>query len=436
MTVRVNTPIPGPKSQKYKALSKKYESRCLTPQAPIVWDHAEGVTVTDVDGNSFIDWTSGVLVTNVGHSHPKLAEAIAGQAKRLLNCYDFPTIERVSLAERMVKLAPENLDKAFFATVGSEAVDSAVRVSKRYTGNFEVISFYGGFHGRTVGSMSLAGKMSSKKRFGPVVPGVIHVPFPDPYRNPFGSDNGDVGAQCLEFLDTAVGAQSTGSIAAMIVEPYQGAAGFIFPPDGYLGSLEKWCRDNDIVFILDEVQASFGRTGKFLALEWEDLRPNLVCIGKGIGSGMPISCLLAETRIMDSLEEGDMSSTWGGNPICCAASHAILDIFEEEKLVENSLKMGEYMKSRLTSMKEKCRHLGDVRGRGLVIGLDIVKDKKTKQRDPETTRHIINECCRRGLIIGAVSGNVIRVAPPLVITKDEADESLDIMEKVLTNYFH
>jgi 4-aminobutyrate aminotransferase len=432
MIAHVKTPIPGPNSEKYKALSKKYESRCLTPQAPIVWDHAEGVTVTDVDGNRFIDWTSGVLVTNVGHSHPRLAEAVALQAKRLLNCYDFPTIERVTLAERMVNLAPDNLDKAFFATVGSEAVDSAVRVAKRYTGNFEVISFYGGFHGRTVGSMSLAGKMSSKKKFGPVVPGVIQVPFPDPYRNPFGSNSADVGAQCLEFLDTAVSAQSTGSIAAMIVEPYQGAAGFIFPPDGYLGALEKWCSDNGIVFILDEVQASFGRTGKFLALEWEDLRPNLVCIGKGIGSGMPISCLLAESRIMDSLEEGDMSSTWGGNPICCAASHAILDIFEDEKLVENSLSMGKYMKSRLKAMKEKCPYLGDVRGRGLVIGLDIVKDKKTKERDPETTRKIIDECCRSGLIIGAVSGNVIRVAPPLVITKDEADESLGIMEKVLT----
>ncbi|MFC1650629.1 aspartate aminotransferase family protein [Candidatus Latescibacterota bacterium] len=433
MIANVKTSIPGQNSEKYKSISKKYESRCLTLQAPIVWDHAEGVTVWDVDGNSFIDWTSGVLVTNVGHSHPKLADAIAGQAKRLLNCYDFPTVERITLAERMVKLAPGNLDKAFFATVGSEAVDSAVRVAKRYTGNYEIISFYGAFHGRTVGSMSLAGKMSSKKRFGPVVPGVIQTPFPDMYRNPFGSESGDVGAQCLEFLDTAVNAQSTGSIAAMIVEPYQGAAGFLFPPDGFLSSLETWCGEHNIVFILDEVQASFGRTGKFLALEWEDLRPNLVCIGKGIGSGMPISCLLAESKIMDSLDEGDMSSTWGGNPICCAASHAILDIFEEEKLVENSLKMGEYMKSRLESMKEKCQYLGDVRGRGLVIGLDIVKDKKTKERDPETTRKIIDECCRKGLIIGAVSGNVIRVAPPLVITKEEADESLDIMEKVLTN---
>ncbi len=433
MTVRINTPIPGPNSKKYKALSETYESRCLTPQAPIVWDHAEGVAVWDVDGNQFLDWTSGVLVTNVGHAHPKLADAVGQQAKRLLNCYDFPTVERVTLAERMVKRAPDNLDKAFFATVGSEAVDSAVRVAKRFTGNFEIISFYGGFHGRTVGTMSLAGKTSTKKKFGPVVPGVIQVPYPDPYRNPFGSVSSDVSAQCLEFLDTAVDAQSTGYLAALIVEPYQGAAGFIFPPDGYLKSLESWCRDRNIVFILDEVQSSFGRTGKFLALEWEDLRPNLVCIGKGIGSGMPISCLLAESRIMASLEEGDMSSTWGGNPICCAASHAVLDIFEEENLVDNSLKMGTYMKSRLETIKEKCSYLGDVRGRGLIIGLDIVKDKRTKERDPERTRTIINECCRNGLIIGAVSGNVIRVAPPLVITKDEADESLDIMENVLTN---
>jgi 4-aminobutyrate aminotransferase len=433
MIVNIKTPIPGPKTLKYKAISEKYESHCLNVQAPIVWDHALGVTVWDADGNTFIDWTSGVLVTNVGHSHPKLADAVGRQAHRLLNCYDSPTVERITLAERMVKLAPDNLDNAFFATVGSEAVDAAVRVAKRFTGNYEIVSFYGGFHGRTMGTMSLAGKMGTKKKFGPIVPGVINVPFPDPYRNPFGSSERDVSGQCLEFMDRAINAMSTGSLAGLIVEPYQGASGFIFPPDGFLTSVQEWCRERGIVFILDEVQSSFGRTGKFLSLEWENLKPTMVTIGKGIGSGMPISCLLAESRIMQSLEPGDMSSTWGGNPICCAASHAILDIFEEEGLVANSLAIGAHMKARLTAMKEKCRYLGDVRGRGLIMGLDIVKDKKTKERDPQTTRKIIEECCKRGLIIGAVSGNVIRVAPPLVITKDEADESLDIMEKVLAN---
>lgn len=432
MIANIKTPIPGPNTLKYKAISEKYESGCLNLQAPIVWDHAQGVQVWDVDGNSFIDWTSGVLVTNVGHSHPKLADAIAKQAHRLLNCYDSPTVERITLAERMVKLAPKNLDNAFFATVGSEAVDAAVRVAKRFTGNFEMISFYGAFHGRTMGTLSLAGKMGTKKHFGPVMPGIIHVPYPDPYRNPFGSSSGDVAAQCLEFMDKAIYAQSTGSIAGLIIEPYQGASGFIFPPKGFLKSLEQWCKDRDIIFILDEVQASFGRTGKFLALEWEDLNPTMVTIGKGIGSGMPISCLLAESRVMKTLGEGEMSSTWGGNPICCAASHAILDIFEQEGLVENARKIGEHMKARLTAMQDKCRFLGDVRGSGLVMGLDIVKDKTTKERDPQTTRKIIEECCNLGLIIGAVSGNVIRVAPPLVISKDEADESLDIMEKVLT----
>lgn len=433
MIANVKTPIPGPNSQKLKDLSAKYESGCLNLQAPIVWDHAQGVQVWDVDGNSFIDWTSGVLVTNVGHAHPKLADAVSRQAHRLLNCYDSPTAERITLAERMVGLAPSNLDTAFFATVGSEAVDAAVRTAKHFTGKFEIIAFYGAFHGRTMGTMALAGKTSTKKHFGPVMPGVIHVPYPDPYRSPFGSDTSDVAAQCLEFMDKAVYAQSTGEVAALIIEPYQGSSGFIFPPDGFLKSLEQWCKDHGILFILDEVQASFGRTGKFLALEWEDLHPNMVTIGKGIGSGMPISCLLAESRIMDSLGEGEMSSTWGGNPICCAATHAILDIFKEENLVENSRTIGEHMKARLTAMQDKCRYLGNVRGRGLVMGLDIVKDKKTKERDPQTTRKIIEECCKKGLIIGAVAGNVIRVAPPLVITKDQADESLDIMEKVLTS---
>ncbi len=431
MIAHVKTPLPGPNSVKYKALSEKYESHCLNLQAPIVWNRAQGVQVWDVDGNSFIDWTSGVLVTNVGHCHPKLAKAIADQANRLLNCYDFPTVERITLAERMVGLAPENLDSAFFATVGSEAVDAAVRTAKHATGKYEIISFFGGFHGRTMGTMSLAGKTATKKNFGPLIPGVINVPYPDPYRNPFGSSERDVAGQCLDFLDTAIHAQSTGSIAALIIEPYQGAAGFIFPPDGFLKSLEQWARERDILFILDEVQSSFGRTGKFLALEWEDLRPNLVCIGKGIGSGMPISCLLAESGILGSLGEGEMSSTWGGNPLACAASHAILDIFEEECLVENALNIGAHLKQRLLDMKKICPYLGDVRGRGMVMGLDIVHDRKTKERYPEMTRTIITRCCENGLIIGAVSGNVIRVAPPLVMTLAEADESLDIMEKVL-----
>ena len=433
MITNVKTPLPGPNSSKYKDMSAKFEANCLNAQAPIVWDHAQGVKVWDVDGNTFIDWTSGVLVTNVGHSHPKLADAISKQAYRLLNCYDSPTVERITLAERMVNTAPENLNTAFFATVGSEAVDAAVRVAKHFTGNFEMISFFGGFHGRTMGTMALAGKTGTKRHFGPVVPGVIHVPFADPYRNPFGSDSDDVVSQCLDFMDKVVGAQSTGSLAGLIVEPYQGASGFIFPPDGFLKGVQEWCRDHDVIFILDEVQASFGRTGKFYALEWEGLRPNMVTVGKGIGSGMPISCLLAEHRIMGTLGEGEMSSTWGGNPICTAATHAILDIFEEENLVENSRTIGEYMKGRLLEMKDKCRYLGDVRGRGLVMGLDIVKDKKTKERDPKTTRTIINKCAENGLLIGAVAGNVIRVAPPLVITKEEADESLDIMEKVLTS---
>ncbi len=431
MIADVRMPLPGPESRRILELSSRYESGCLNVQAPIVWDRARGVTVWDVDGNRFIDWTSGVLVTNVGHAHPKLAVALAEQANRLLNCYDFPTRERVTLAERMVKLAPPNLDTAFFATVGSEAVDAAVRVAKRFTGNYEIISFYGGFHGRTTGTMSLGGKTGTKRHFGVPVPGVLFAPYPDPYRNPFGSVSGDVAAQVLDFLDVTIGAQSTGSVAALIIEPYQGAAGFNFPPDGFLTSLQAWCRKRDILFILDEVQSSFGRTGTFLALEHEGLAPNLVTIGKGIGSGMPISCLLAESRIMASLGAGEMSSTWGGNPLACAASHAILDIFEDEGLVANAKTIGARMKERLTAMMDICPRLGDVRGRGLIMGLDFVKDRKTKERDPATARTVIERCCQKGLIVGAVSGNVIRVAPPLVITEAEADESLDIMESVL-----
>ncbi len=425
--------LPGPKSAEYLKMSDTYEPACTCQQAALVWDSAEGVIVRDVDGNEYIDLTSGVLVTNVGHSHPKHVAAIQEQAARLLNCYDFPTPQRVELARRLVEITPENLDHAFLLTTGSEATEAAMRVSKRYTGRHEILSFYGGFHGRTYGAMSMAGKMGTKRRFGPIVPGSIYAPYPYCFRCPFGKKPEECGLFCIEFLDTVIEVSSTDDLAALIVEPYQGGAGFIFPPDGYLTRLEQWAREKDIIFILDEIQSSFGRTGKFFALEWEGLRPNLLCLGKGIGSGVPTAALMAESRIMASLGRGEMSSTTGGNPLSCAAGLAVLDIMEEENLVENSRVVGEYMLGRFTEMADRFEILGDARGRGLVMGLEFVKDNESLEPAPELTRAVVDSLCEHGVLCGCLGwhGNVIRVAPPLVITQDQAARVCDTVEQVL-----
>ncbi len=434
MFAKVKGPLPGPLSQKYMEESARYESGTTSQQAPIVWDSAQGVIVKDVDGNEFIDLTSGVLVTNVGHCHPKLTAAVQRAAGRLMNCYDFPTPERVTLAKKLVELTPANLDRCFLVTTGSEATDAAMRVVKRATGRHEILSFYGGFHGRTYGPMAVAGKMGTKRKFGPMIPGTILAPFPYCFRCPFKKCVESCGLFCLEYLDKVIDAQSTGDLAALIVEPYQGSSGFIFPPEGYLKGLEKWAGEHDVLFILDEVQASFGRTGKMFCLEWEGLQPNLLCLGKGIGSGIPNAALLTETRLIKALGPGEMSSTNGGNPVSCAAGLAVLEIMAEEKLAENALTVGGYLMERMRKIQENSRVLGDVRGRGLVIGLEIVKDRESIAPAPDITMEIIRRAAQAGVIMGRVAGNVIRVAPPLVITMEQAAEAADILAGVFAQF--
>ncbi len=427
--------VPGPRSAELLALSKQYEPPCMADQLPVVWDHGEGVWVVDVDGNEYIDFTSGVLVTNLGHAHPLHVEAIQNQAGRLMNCYSFPTPERVTFSRRLVDLLPENLDQAFLLTTGAEATEAALRIARRYTGKHEILSFYGGFHGRTYGPISVAGSMKTKRRFGPQLPGAVLAPFPYFYRDFYNSKTEEeCGERCIERLDRIIESASTGDLGAVITEPYQGGAGFIFPPDGWLKKLEKWAYDRGLLFILDEVQSSFGRTGRMFALEWEDLRPSMVCLGKGIGSGMPASALVGERRIFACMGVGEMSSTCGGNPLASAASHAVLDVMAQEKLPENALRVGAYMMARFKALQKKHECLGDVRGKGLVLGLEFVEDRQSRTPAPELTGKVILKAGEYGLLLGRVGiyGNVVRIAPPLVVTEEEAGMGIDIIDRALT----
>lgn len=426
--------IPGPKSAELLQISSKYEPPCVADQVPVVWDHAERVWVTDVDGNEYIDFTSGVLVTNLGHCHPTHVAAIQEQAARLMNCYSFPTPERVTLSKRLIETLPPNLDRVFLLTTGSEATEAALRVAKRYTGKFEVLAFYGAFHGRTYGTLSVAGNISTRRQFGPPVPGGIMAPYAYCYRCVYDKQYPDCDFYCIKALDRVIESSSSDQLGSVIVEPYQGAAGFIFPPDGWLKALETWCEERDLLLIVDEVQSSFGRTGKLYAIEWEDIRPQMLCLGKGFGSGMPSSAVAAEAKIFDAMRLGELSSTWGGNPLASAASLAVLDVIAEEHLSENALRVGSRLRQNLEELQEKHRCLGDVRGKGLVIGLEIVDPADGYTPAPELTGKILLAAAERGMLLGKVGlyGNVIRIAPPLVITQEEADIGVEILDTALS----
>jgi 4-aminobutyrate aminotransferase/(S)-3-amino-2-methylpropionate transaminase len=429
----VKTPLPGPKSKELILRWGKAEAKTTGFQAPIAVDHGIGARIIDADGNVFIDWTSGVLVANVGHCHPKLVAKVQEASSKMLNCYEYPTEYRVKAAEELVKSAPPHLDTCFFLSTGGEATDAMMRIMKRKTGNHEIIGFYGGFHGRIYASASAGGMAKIKKDFGPTMPGVIRSPFAYCYRCPFKSTVDKCGNMCLEFLNEVVEANSTGSLAGVITEPYLGTAGFIFPPDGWMTALEKWIREKGILFSLDEVQSSFCRSGKMYYMEWEGLTPDIVSSGKGIGSGITQSALLARSDIISCLGRGELSSTAGGNPVSCAATIAVLEIIREEDLAKKAERAGKIIKDRLVNIHEKCKFAGDVRGKGLVIGIELVMDKKTKEPAPELAKKLVLSCADKGLLIGIVGiyGNVIRVGPPLVISDDEIEESLNIMEEAL-----
>lgn len=428
-------PVPGPRSKALLEASGEVEPPCAADQVPVVWDHGEGVWVTDVDGNTYLDFTSGVLVANIGHSHPQAVKAVQIQAARLGNTYSFRTPERVELAQRMIDTLPENLDRIFMLSTGSEATEAALRMARRYTGKHEVLSFHGGFHGRTYGAMSVSGTTGTKRGFGAMVPGTILAPYPNCYRCPLGKQQSDCGMACIAYLDEVVETQSTGDLGTVIVEPYQGAAGFIFPPDGWLTALEAWTDERGLVLIVDEVQASFGRTGRMYAIDREGITPEILCLGKGFGSILPVAGVAAEAAIFDAMGVGELSSTWGGNPLASAAALAVLDVIKEEGLVANAEVVGEAMMGALQTLKERHACIGDVRGQGLVMGIELVDPEDGYTPAPHLASDLTLRAAEWGLLLGKLGryGNVIRIAPPLVIDEQQAMFGLEILDRAFTS---
>ena len=393
-----------------------------------------GMIVEDVDGNTFYDFAAGIAVCATGHSHPKVAEAIKKQADKLIHMSgtDFYYTEQVDLAQKLAEITPGDFDKkVFFCNSGAEAVECGLKLSRWYTKRVKMFAFLGAFHGRTMGALSLTGsKAVHKERFAPFVPEVIHVPYAYCYRCTFGQVYGECNFECVGHIEYYLEKSVPPSdVAAIFAEPIQGEGGYIVPPPEYFKKLKTLCEEHGILLVDDEVQAGFGRTGKMFAIEHWGVVPDVVCMAKGIASGMPLGACVASSKIM-SWPPGAHASTFGGNPVSCAASLATIELLQGG-LIENAAKVGAYILKRLKEMEEKYPLIGDVRGKGLMVACELVKDRKTKEPAKKEVEEIIWEAWRNGVLLLPCGKNAIRFVPPLVVTEEEAALTLDVFEEVV-----
>lgn len=411
------------------ALAAAYDADFNPASPPIVIARGEGAMLTDTEGHQSIDLSD--IIANIGHSHPHYVAALREAVGHMVTGKSGLTNPpRARLVQKLAALTPDRLNRVYLVSGGGEAVDWAVRIARRATGRHEILSFWGGIYGRTYAAMSLNGLMRRRRQFGPMMPGVIHAPYPYCYRCPFGKQPETCGLFCIDYLDEVITHESTDDLAALIIEPYLGVGGIVFPPEGYLPRLQAWAAERGLLFILDEIQASFGRTGKLFALEWENLWPDMLCLGKGLGGGIPIAALIARREIMESLLPGELSGGNGGSYLACSAALSVIDIMETERLAEHARQIGDYFLARMRRWQETFDVIGDVRGRGLCLALEFVKDRETKEPHRAIVQQIGRACYERGVYIGGKS-HILDIRPPLVITHDQAEQAADVIEAVL-----
>lgn len=407
------------------------------PYYPLVVDKARGSIVTDIEGNEFIDFLSSAAVVNTGHNHPKVVSAIKDQVDKFVHytpayMYHQPHIE---LAEKLIEITPGNFEKRVaYGLSGSASVDGAIKAAKAYTKRNRIVSFLRSYHGTTVGALSVSGYgVGMRAKMGTLLPDVDFIPYPDCYRCKFKQEYPSCNLSCFTYfedmLETVIPAEE---VAAIILEPIQGDAGVLFPPQEYYDKLVEVCKKHGILIIVDEVQTGFGRAGKMFASEIYNLEPDILVLGKAIASGMPLSALVARKEIFESWSAPAHFFNTAGNAISTAASLATIKVIEEENIIENANKQGQYIMDRFNSLKERFDCIGDVRGAGLLIGVDIVKDRETKERDSDKTAKICWRCWEKGLILAFFSSNVLRVAPPLILSDEEAERAMDIIEEAIT----
>jgi 4-aminobutyrate aminotransferase / (S)-3-amino-2-methylpropionate transaminase / 5-aminovalerate transaminase len=430
-TIELKTAIPGPRSAEILTRKERVIADPLSIFLPVVIDHGSGATLTDVDGNTFIDFTGGVGCLNVGHAHPHVIEAVQEQAAKFFHT-DFtivPYEPYVTLAERLLALSPfRGAAKAAFFNAGTEAVENAIKFARAYTKRPAVIAFEGGFHGRTLLSLSLTSKTHPYKAgLGPFAPEVYRLPFAQDYRGPSASE---ALAALERALVTTVAAET---VAAIVIEPVQGEGGFVVAPKEFLEGVRRICDEHGIVMVVDEVQTGFGRTGTFFAIEQYGIEPDLITVAKSIAAGLPLSGVLGKAEIMDSVGDSGIGGTYVGNPVAQAAALAVLDVFEDDGLVERAVAIGDAIRSRMQAWQERWDAIGDVRGLGAMLAIELVADRHSKEPAAEVATQIVEAAAERGLLLlkSGIYSNCIRVLVPLVISDAELDEALGVWEEAL-----
>ncbi|MHB8527215.1 MAG: aspartate aminotransferase family protein [Candidatus Acidiferrales bacterium] len=400
---------------------------------PLVIKNAQGAVVTDDAGREYIDCFAGISVVNVGHCNPEVIAAAKAQMDKLIHCcsyvYYVPVV--ADLAEKMSKIAPGALKKTFFANSGAEAIEGAIKLAKLYTGKHEIISLQASFHGRTWGALSVTGNAGRKRRGGPYAPGVAFAPAPYRYRSDT-KDELEFGKRCAAELENVIRFCTSGDVAAFIAEPILGEGGIIVPPENYFREVKEILDKNKILFIADEVQTGFGRTGRMFAIEHYGVEPDILVTAKGIADGFPLGAFTTRDEIADAFQPGEHLSTFGGNPVCCAAALANITYMEREGLCEKAAKLGSYVQARLKELQSRYKVIGEVRGKGLMIGLELISDA-SKSPAFAAAEAVRAACLEAGLLVGVggVYGNVVRIQPPLVIAKDQIDVGLGILEGAL-----
>ena len=434
----LKTHLPGPRASAVIARDEALLSPSYTRDYPLVVKRGRGCRIEDVDGNEFLDFTAGIAVNSTGHAHPDVVAAVQAQAGEFLHMSgtDFYYDLMPRVAERLSALAPmAGPHKFYYGNSGAEAVECALKLARYHTGRQNIISFLGSFHGRTMGALSLtASKPQQKRRFGPFVPGVTHVRYPYAYRGCSGGPQAAeaFGLSCARFIEDKVFKTSLPpeEVAAIIVEPIQGEGGYVVPPNIFLEEIRRICDRHGILMIADEVQSGAGRTGKWTAIEHTGVQPDIVCMAKGIASGMPLSVCMAKAEIM-SWVPGSHASTFGGNPVALAAALATIEIIEREGM-QNAATVGTAALERLGTWVDKHKIVGDVRGRGLMIGIEIVKDQQSRTPSPEVRNRIVDLAFQRGLLLLGCGETTIRLCPPLIVKQEEVDVALDILEECIS----
>jgi 4-aminobutyrate aminotransferase len=430
------TELPGPEARKVLEKDQKFVSQSYTRVYPLVVKKARGVWVEDVDSNRFLDFTSGIAVCNTGHCHPRVVEVIHRQAEQLIHMSgtDFYYDAQTNLAQKLSEITPGPKEKrVFFGNSGAEAIEAALKLARYHTKRSRILAFLGAFHGRTMGALSLtASKVIHEKGFSPLVPGVTHVPYAYCYRCPYHHQKyPDCSIACVEWIREDLFKRSIPpeEVAAIFVEPIQGEGGYVVPPPEFHQKLFELAKEFGILFVVDEVQSGMGRTGKMMAIEHWDVVPDIIALAKGIASGMPLGATVSQSEVMDWVP-GSHASTFGGNPISCQAALTTIELLEEG-LIENAARLGDYILGKLKDFQKQFHLIGDVRGKGLMIGIELVKDPETKEKAIEERNKVIQSCFEKGLLILGCGENVVRFIPPLIITQREADIALVILEETL-----